>query len=202
MAPATPLKTHSASGRRFVVRAHYDHETGGWWADSDDIPGLVTEAPSYSALVSRVLSVVPDLCAANNVSVTKGDTLEIEREGEPRVMTKGELNDELSKLGERLWNAIWSDDAVLDAVHALVLEKLRYDGVKEEDTILSEYGAESIFEDSGSANIVRPKRFVKSEDWAKNSHYNLAARWVLSEALARMRIEQTLPWDEISKSDD
>lgn len=48
-----------------VVRAHHDPESGWWWADSDDIVGLATEAPTYEALVERVRAVAPEIIAAS-----------------------------------------------------------------------------------------------------------------------------------------
>lgn len=187
--------------RRFVVRAHHDPDTGGWWADSDDIPGLVTEAPSYDELVDRVIAVVPELCAANNFAIGKGDSLHFEREGAMRAKSDEELRVALSQLGERIWTTMWKEDDIVDAVHELIAAKLEHDGVAGEDIDLSESAIEGIFGEKGDApNVVRPKRFVPSADWAKNSLYNLAARWILDEALARMRIEQPLPWDEVTKT--
>ncbi len=202
MVTSAPLKRASAPKRQFVVRAHRDSETGGWWVDSDDIPGLVTEAPTYDELVDRVIAVVPDLCAANNLAVTKGDRLLIQREGAMADMSREEWNATLSKLGEQIWNTIWSNDPVIDAIHELIAAKLRRDGIAESNFALPDDAAEAIFGDnSQSPNIVRPKRFVQSKDWTKNSLYNLAARSILDEALARMRTEQSLPWGEITKVD-
>ena len=76
MVVAAPVEERSASRRQFVVRAHHDDETGGWWADSDDIPGLVTEAASYDELVDRVIAAVPELCKANDISIAEGDVFE------------------------------------------------------------------------------------------------------------------------------
>ncbi len=203
MAAAAPVKKSTALTRQFVVRAHRDDESGGWWADSDDLPGLVTEAATYQELADRVIAVVPELCAANNVAIGSGDCVQIRREGGMLAMTDAQLDAALSQLGERMWNAMWSDDSVRDAVHELLTAKLKRDGVEDDDLDLSEYAIGAIFEaDAQAPNVVRPKRFVEPKEWAKNSLYNLAAHWVLTEALARMRIEQSLPWDEVGKVDD
>jgi hypothetical protein len=47
------------------IRANYDPDTGQWWADSDDLPGLVSEAASFEALVDRVSAVAGELMLAN-----------------------------------------------------------------------------------------------------------------------------------------
>jgi predicted RNase H-like HicB family nuclease len=45
------------------VQAQWDQEAGVWWAESADLPGLVSEAPTLDALMERVSSVIPDLLA-------------------------------------------------------------------------------------------------------------------------------------------
>jgi len=52
---------------RFEVRAHWDADAGVWWAESDDIPGLVTEAKTFEDLVSNVCALIPDLLELNGV---------------------------------------------------------------------------------------------------------------------------------------
>ncbi|HYZ62516.1 MAG TPA: DUF1902 domain-containing protein [Acetobacteraceae bacterium] len=47
------------------VRANFDPEARVWWAESDDITGLVSEAPTLDALMDRVLAVAGELMAAN-----------------------------------------------------------------------------------------------------------------------------------------
>jgi predicted RNase H-like HicB family nuclease len=46
---------------RITVR--YDDEAKIYWATSRDLRGLVTEAPTIQALMTRVLAVVPELVA-------------------------------------------------------------------------------------------------------------------------------------------
>jgi hypothetical protein len=36
----------------FNVKAHWDTEARVWWAESDDVPGLVAEAESHDQLVA------------------------------------------------------------------------------------------------------------------------------------------------------
>lgn len=47
------------------IRASYDPEALVWWAESDDLPGLVSEAPTLDALIDRVTAVAGDLLSAN-----------------------------------------------------------------------------------------------------------------------------------------
>ena len=51
------------------VHAEWDDEAGVWVATSDDVPGLVTEAPSTEALVERLKVIIPELMALNCGSV-------------------------------------------------------------------------------------------------------------------------------------
>lgn len=89
MVIGAPGNRQSVLRRQFVVRAHHDAESGGWWADSDDLPGLVTEAPTYDELVERVMAVVPELCRANNIAIADGDLVKVEGDtGTPCVTHK------------------------------------------------------------------------------------------------------------------
>ncbi len=47
------------------IQASYDPETKVWWAESDDLPGLVSEAPTLDALIDRVTAVAAELLVAN-----------------------------------------------------------------------------------------------------------------------------------------
>ena len=49
----------------FLVTAIWDDEAEVWVATSDDIPGLVTEAPNLDLLRERILAVVPELLEDN-----------------------------------------------------------------------------------------------------------------------------------------
>ena len=48
------------------IHVNYDPDAGVWWAESDDLPGLVSESPTYAGLIDRVSAVVPDLLALSN----------------------------------------------------------------------------------------------------------------------------------------
>ena len=198
MVVGVPLDKLSASShRQFVVRAHRDAETGGWWADSDDVPGLVTEGATYSELVDRVLAVVPELCKANAIAIADGDVIHVQGETGARRVTNEELDRALSELGDRIWNALQRDDSVSDMLYELVEAKLAFDGVDRQESDPTEEAAVAIFNERDPDNpvVIRPKEFVQSTEWAKNSLYNLALQWVLNQAIARMQLEHKFPSD-------
>ena len=43
------------------IQAFKDAEANVWWCTSGDIPGLVSEAPTFDALIERVAAAVPEL---------------------------------------------------------------------------------------------------------------------------------------------
>jgi hypothetical protein len=47
------------------IHAQWDDEARVWVATSEDVPGLVTEAPSMNALVDRLKVIIPDLMELN-----------------------------------------------------------------------------------------------------------------------------------------
>lgn len=57
--------------RALVVVATWDDEADVWVAESDDIPGLVTEAPTREELEAKVRVMVPELREANQVSSSR-----------------------------------------------------------------------------------------------------------------------------------
>jgi len=48
------------------VFATWDGEAKVWVAESEDIPGLVTEAPTTEALLAKLRTLVPELLDLNN----------------------------------------------------------------------------------------------------------------------------------------
>lgn len=47
------------------IDVHWDAEARVWWAESHEIPGFVTEAPTYAALVERAGHAAAELLRAN-----------------------------------------------------------------------------------------------------------------------------------------
>ena len=50
-----------------LVRAEWDPDARVWVADSDDVPGLVTEADTIEQLMDRLQALVPELLELNGV---------------------------------------------------------------------------------------------------------------------------------------
>ncbi|MBA3505699.1 MAG: DUF1902 domain-containing protein [Betaproteobacteria bacterium] len=48
------------------VRASFDEEARVWVAESDDVPGLITEADTLDALVAKLHQIIPELLELNN----------------------------------------------------------------------------------------------------------------------------------------
>jgi hypothetical protein len=51
----------------FLIRVDWDEDTAVWTADSDDIPGLATEAETLEGLSRKLESMIPELVALNSV---------------------------------------------------------------------------------------------------------------------------------------
>ena len=56
------------------VRAEWDPDAQVWVAESDDVPGLVTEADTIEELIGRLQVLIPELLELNGV----GEELPIE----------------------------------------------------------------------------------------------------------------------------
>ena len=54
-------------GVQFTVRAFWDNEADVWVAESDDVPGLITEADTVERLIAKLQIMVPELLEANGV---------------------------------------------------------------------------------------------------------------------------------------
>ena len=53
--------------RKIEVRADWDSEAQVWVASSNDVPGLITEAPTVEALRQKLSVMIPELLEANRV---------------------------------------------------------------------------------------------------------------------------------------
>ena len=51
--------------KTFNVHAHWDEEAHVWWAESDEVPGLATEAPNLEQLDENVRVIAPELLRVN-----------------------------------------------------------------------------------------------------------------------------------------
>nr|VFK33570.1 MAG: protein of unknown function (DUF1902) [Candidatus Kentron sp. MB]VFK76694.1 MAG: protein of unknown function (DUF1902) [Candidatus Kentron sp. MB] len=54
------------------VKATWDDEASVWVADSDDVPGLITEASALDRLIEKLRVLIPELLAANGMLQEKG----------------------------------------------------------------------------------------------------------------------------------
>jgi len=55
------------------VLATWDAEARVWVAESEDVPGLVTEAETIEALTDKLLILIPELVEANGLSLPTED---------------------------------------------------------------------------------------------------------------------------------
>jgi hypothetical protein len=67
----------------FIVNVMWDDEVKVYVAMSDDVPGLVTEAPNWEALMGKLRVMVPELLEANHHLVKRDDDL---RETPPEIV--------------------------------------------------------------------------------------------------------------------
>jgi predicted RNase H-like HicB family nuclease len=58
-----------------AVHAVWDPEASVWVAESDDVPGLVTEADDIDALVGKLEVLIPELLEANGVAPPQQDEI-------------------------------------------------------------------------------------------------------------------------------
>ena len=50
----------------YVVRATWDEDAKVWVAESEDVPGLVAEAPNVKDLIVKLRVLIPELLEAND----------------------------------------------------------------------------------------------------------------------------------------
>lgn len=60
----------------YRIHAGWDPEAGVWVAESDDVPGLATEAETIEKLAERLRILIPELLEANHV-IEEGASKEI-----------------------------------------------------------------------------------------------------------------------------
>jgi predicted RNase H-like HicB family nuclease len=58
-----------------TVRATWDAQASGWVAESDDVPGLITEADDLETLMSKLRVMIPELLEANGALPPNVDEL-------------------------------------------------------------------------------------------------------------------------------
>ena len=55
----------------YNVQLHWDDEAKVWWADSEDIPGLILESDTADELIKRMVNAAPEMIELNNVDRRK-----------------------------------------------------------------------------------------------------------------------------------
>ena len=60
--------------REYAIRVLWDQETGVWFVESSDIPGLNVETPSLDELVEVVRDAAPDLIEHNLPAGAAGES--------------------------------------------------------------------------------------------------------------------------------
>ncbi len=77
--------THSNT---FVIEATWDNDAEVWVAESDSVPGLITEADSRTHLIEKLTVLIPELLELNNHPIDPDKqldvTLRFHREAEQR----------------------------------------------------------------------------------------------------------------------
>jgi len=64
--------------RVLKIGASWDGEAGVWVAESQDVPGLATEAPTLEELLTKLAVMVPELLEENGVRVELPVVLHLE----------------------------------------------------------------------------------------------------------------------------
>jgi predicted RNase H-like HicB family nuclease len=65
-----------ATMKSITVTARWDPESGTWWTDGDDVPGLCVQGHSFEELSDAIFALAPDLLVANG-AVRDGEPVEI-----------------------------------------------------------------------------------------------------------------------------
>jgi predicted RNase H-like HicB family nuclease len=55
------METRGMDRRQVVVQANWDPEASVWVAESEDVPGLITEADTLEALQAKLPGIIQDL---------------------------------------------------------------------------------------------------------------------------------------------
>ena len=63
---------------KLTVRAFWDQEAGVWVAESEDVPGLATEAPTMEELIRKLKVMIPELLDLNMKETVSENEVPIE----------------------------------------------------------------------------------------------------------------------------
>jgi predicted RNase H-like HicB family nuclease len=62
----------------FVIHAVWDDDAEVWVAESDDVPGLITEADSRTRLIEKLRVLIPELLELNNRPFDRHEPIDLE----------------------------------------------------------------------------------------------------------------------------
>jgi len=65
------------ANNHFVVEAKWDDEAEVWVAESDEVPGLVTEADSRTRLIEKLKGLVPELLELNGYPFDRNKEIDL-----------------------------------------------------------------------------------------------------------------------------
>jgi predicted RNase H-like HicB family nuclease len=74
--------------REYEVRAFWDPEASVWVAESEDVPGLVTETETVEQLIAKLQLMVPELLEANGAVVAEEKDISIRLVAERAVRAR------------------------------------------------------------------------------------------------------------------
>ncbi len=55
--------------KEYYIKALWDNEAMVWYASSEDVPGLSTEAETLELLIEKLKIIIPELLQANDVTI-------------------------------------------------------------------------------------------------------------------------------------
>jgi predicted RNase H-like HicB family nuclease len=59
------------------IKVQWDEEADVWVAESEDLPGLITEADTTEGIIERLHTLVPELLEANACRPAAGQSVEV-----------------------------------------------------------------------------------------------------------------------------
>ena len=62
--------------KSITVTAHWDSESGTWWTDGNDVPGLCVQGSTFEELSEAAFALAPELLVANGAA-REGKRVEI-----------------------------------------------------------------------------------------------------------------------------
>nr|WP_155706914.1 DUF1902 domain-containing protein [Gloeocapsopsis dulcis] len=60
-------ESYNVTQTLFKIQSFWDAEAQVWVATSDDVPGLVTEAPTLESLTQKLREIIPELIVLNKI---------------------------------------------------------------------------------------------------------------------------------------